>query len=94
MGGLIGVLGFPDLMDGGTVTTPNVRIFSLSGEWIAENTGVAPDIEVELIPSLLPAGTIRNSNVRSPFRWSSLRKTIISTRRAQRVPKQAERRSD
>ena len=46
--GLIGVLGFPPLMDGGNVTAPNVRIFSPTGDWIAENTGVAPDVEVEL----------------------------------------------
>jgi len=49
-GGLIGVLGFPPLMDGGTVTAPNVRIFSPTGQWIAENTGVPPDVEVELDP--------------------------------------------
>ncbi len=55
-GGLIGVLGFPVLMDGGTVTAPNVRIFSPSGEWIAENTGVAPDVQVELDPQAVAAG--------------------------------------
>jgi len=55
-GGLIGVLGFPELMDGGTVTAPNVRIFSPQGEWIAENTGVAPDVEVELDPKSVAAG--------------------------------------
>jgi tricorn protease len=55
-GGLIGVLEFPDLMDGGFITAPNVRIFSSSGEWIAENTGVAPDVEVELDPKAVAAG--------------------------------------
>ncbi len=55
-GGLIGVLGFPRLMDGGTVTAPNVRIFSPSGEWIAENTGVAPDVEVEQDPRSVASG--------------------------------------
>ena len=55
-GGLIGVLEFPRLMDGGTVTAPNVRIFSPSGDWIAENTGVAPDVEVELDPKSVEAG--------------------------------------
>lgn len=55
-GGLIGVLGFPALMDGGTVTAPNVRIFSPSGEWIAENTGVAPDVEVDLDPKSVASG--------------------------------------
>ena len=55
-GGLIGVLGFPALMDGGTVTAPNVRIFSPTGEWVAENKGVAPDVEVELDPKSVNAG--------------------------------------
>jgi tricorn protease len=55
-GGLIGVLEFPALMDGGTVTAPNVRIFSPSGEWVAENTGVAPDVEVELDPKSVNGG--------------------------------------
>jgi tricorn protease len=55
-GGLFGVLGFPELMDGGTVTAPNVRIFSPQGEWVAENTGVTPDVEVELDPKSVAAG--------------------------------------
>ena len=55
-GGLIGVLGFPDLMDGGTVTAPNVRLFSPTGEWIAENTGIAPDVEVDLDPKSAASG--------------------------------------
>jgi tricorn protease len=55
-GGLIGVLGFPMLMDGGTITAPNIRISSPSGEWIAENTGVAPDIEVDLDPKAVREG--------------------------------------
>jgi hypothetical protein len=55
-GGLIGVLGFPALMDGGTITAPNLRIFSPSGEWIAENTGVVPDVEVELDPKAVAEG--------------------------------------
>lgn len=55
-GGLIGVLEFPTLMDGGTVTAPNVRIFSPTGEWIAENKGVPPDVEVELDPKSVSEG--------------------------------------
>ena len=55
-GGLIGVLGFPTLMDGGTVTAPNVRIFSPTGDWIAENKGVPPDVEVELDPKSVSEG--------------------------------------
>ncbi len=55
-GGLIGVGRYPVLMDGGTVTAPNIRIFSPTGEWIAENIGVAPDVEVELDPISVHVG--------------------------------------
>lgn len=49
-GGLIGILGYPMLMDGGTVTAPNVAFWNPEGKWEVENAGVAPDIEVELEP--------------------------------------------
>jgi tricorn protease len=55
-GGLIGISAFPTLMDGGRVTAPNFRLYSNEGEWIAENTGVPPDVEVELDPKLMAAG--------------------------------------
>jgi tricorn protease len=55
-GGLIGILEFPGLMDGGTITAPNIRLFSPEGEWIAENTGVTPDVEVELDPRTVASG--------------------------------------
>jgi tricorn protease len=54
-GGLVGVLGFPVLMDGGTVTAPNLAIFTDEG-YIVENEGVAPDIEVEMRPADVIAG--------------------------------------
>ncbi|TPN84759.1 S41 family peptidase [Aquimarina algicola] len=49
-GGLVGVLGFPEFIDGGSVTAPNVAIWTEDG-FIVENVGVAPDIEVEQLPS-------------------------------------------
>jgi tricorn protease len=49
-GGLVGVLGFPVLMDGGFVTAPNLGIWTEEG-FIVENVGVPPDIEVEQWPS-------------------------------------------
>jgi tricorn protease len=49
-GGLVGVLGFPTLMDGGFVTSPNLGIWTEDG-FIVENVGVPPDIEVEQLPS-------------------------------------------
>jgi len=49
-GGLVGTLGFPELMDGGYVTAPNVAIWTEDG-FIVENVGVAPDIDVEQSPA-------------------------------------------
>jgi len=49
-GGLVGTLGFPELMDGGYVTAPNLAIWTNEG-FVVENVGVAPDIEVEQWPA-------------------------------------------
>ncbi|MDP3071208.1 MAG: PDZ domain-containing protein [Opitutaceae bacterium] len=55
-GGLIGIGGYPVLMDGGTVTAPHWGIFGLEGQWEMENHGVTPDIEVTHDPKLVRAG--------------------------------------
>ncbi len=47
-GGLIGVSMTLSLIDGGALTAPDYRIYSPEGDWIIENVGVKPDIEVEL----------------------------------------------
>lgn len=49
-GGLVGILGFPEFLDGGGVTAPNVGIWTKDG-FVVENVGVAPDIEVEQTPA-------------------------------------------
>ncbi len=54
-GGLVGILGFPTLMDGGVVTAPNLAIFTEEG-WVVENVGVPPDIDVEQDPAAVAAG--------------------------------------
>ena len=54
-GGLVGILGFPVLMDGGGVTAPDLAIFTEDG-WVVENVGVPPDIEVEQDPAAVAAG--------------------------------------
>ena len=54
-GGLVGILGFPVLMDGGRVTAPNLAIWTEDG-FIVENEGVAPDVEVEQTPAEVIAG--------------------------------------
>jgi tricorn protease len=55
-GGLVGIGGYPVLMDGGTVTAPRWAIYGTEGEWEVENHGIAPDIEVELDPKLVREG--------------------------------------
>ncbi len=54
-GGLVGMLGYPQLMDGGGITAPNVAIWDEDG-WVVENVGVPPDIEVEQTPAEVIAG--------------------------------------
>ena len=54
-GGLVGILGFPVLMDGGSVTAPNLAFWTEDG-FIVENEGVAPDVEVEQTPKDVIAG--------------------------------------
>lgn len=55
-GGLVGILGFPVLMDGGGITAPNLAIWTDDEGWIVENEGVPPDIEVEQTPADVIAG--------------------------------------
>ena len=55
-GGLVGVLGFPVLMDGGTITAPNLAIWDPEKGWVVENEGVPPDIEVAQTPADVIAG--------------------------------------
>jgi tricorn protease len=54
-GGLVGILGFPVLMDGATVTAPNLGIWTEDG-FIVENEGVPPDVDVEQTPADYVAG--------------------------------------
>jgi tricorn protease len=54
-GGLVGILGFPVLMDGGRVTAPNLAIWTEDG-FVVENEGVPPDVEVEQWPADVIAG--------------------------------------
>jgi len=55
-GGLVGIGGYPPLIDGGSVTAPRVAIGGLHGDWEVENHGVAPDIEVFQDPKLVREG--------------------------------------
>ena len=56
-GGLIGIGGYPSLIDGGGVTAPRYGIYNPeTGEFDVENTGVTPDIVVEFDPALWRLG--------------------------------------
>lgn len=56
MGILVGISGYPPLLDGGRITSPNFGIYDTEGNWIIENEGVAPDIFVEQLPKDLLQG--------------------------------------
>ena len=55
-GGLVGIGGYPQLMDGGTVTAPRWAIYGLHGDWEVENRGIEPDVAVDLDPQLVRQG--------------------------------------
>src|SRR4029078_10029123 len=54
-GGLVGILGFPVLMDGGVMTAPNLGFWT-SERFIVADEGVPPDVEVEQTPADVIAG--------------------------------------
>ena len=47
-GGLVGVSMFISLIDGGGLTAPDYRIYNEKGDWVVENTGVTPDIIIDI----------------------------------------------
>ncbi len=55
-GGLVGISGYPPLIDGGSITAPRWAIYGTNGNWEVENIGIAPDIEVEQDPALMRDG--------------------------------------
>ncbi|MBM3790005.1 MAG: protease, partial [Acidobacteria bacterium] len=50
-GGLVGIGGYPPLIDGGSVTAPHFGFYSPESQWEVENHGVAPDIEIDMDPA-------------------------------------------
>jgi tricorn protease len=56
-GGLVGRAGSPALMDGGVVAAPSSGVWDPEqSQWIAENVGISPDIEVEYDPEAVRHG--------------------------------------
>jgi tricorn protease len=55
-GGLVGIGGYPVLLDGGHVTAPRYAIYGLHGDWEVENHGIIPDVAVEETPKDVAEG--------------------------------------
>jgi tricorn protease len=55
-GGLVGISMSTPLVDGGSITAPDYRVYSTDGEWVIENEGVEPDIEIDLDPAQMQRG--------------------------------------
>ncbi len=55
-GGLVGIGGYPTLLDGGRVTAPRFAIYGLTGDWEVENHGIPPDVAIEDTPKEVAAG--------------------------------------
>jgi tricorn protease len=55
-GGLVGIGGYPRLIDGGGVTAPRWALYNTDGQYDIENKGVAPDIEVDQDPASVRQG--------------------------------------
>jgi tricorn protease len=55
-GGLVGIGGYPSLLDGGYVEAPRYAIYGLTGSWEVENHGIPPDVMVEDLPKDFAAG--------------------------------------
>lgn len=55
-GGLVGIFGYPELMDGSTITAPSAALYYPNGKWDVENHGVTPDVTVAMNPALWRQG--------------------------------------
>ncbi len=56
-GGLIGISGVPQLIDGGSITVPTFRMYNPDGTWFKEGHGVDPDIDVPEDLTAMAKGT-------------------------------------
>ncbi len=66
-GGLIGITGAPHLIDGGSVTVPTFRMYTLDGKWFQEGYGVEPDIKVVNDPTRMARG--RDPQLERAIEW-------------------------
>ncbi len=55
-GGVRGIRGYWPLLDGGYITIPEDSLYGLNSQWIIENYGVDPNVEVDNLPGDVMAG--------------------------------------
>ena len=55
-GGLVGIQGYPNMVDGSSVTAPSFAYYELDGTWGIEGHGVDPDMKVVDDPGLMVGG--------------------------------------
>jgi tricorn protease len=55
-GGVRGIRGEMELMDGGYITRPEFAMYGLDSKWLIENHGVEPDVPVDNPPDLVVKG--------------------------------------
>ncbi len=68
-GGLVGISHNLPLVDGGGITMPDFGMWDpYKGEWVIENHGVDPDIEVENTPSEMVSG--RDPQLERAIQWT------------------------
>nr|WP_255487950.1 S41 family peptidase [Commensalibacter sp. ESL0382] len=77
-GGVRGIRGFWPLRDGGYITIPEESLYGLQSEWIIENHGVDPDIEIENTPDELQHGHDRQLETAIDYLLKELRDHPVS----------------
>ena len=76
---LVGIGGYPSLLDGSSVTAPHWALWFPNGKWDVENIGVSPDVEVEMDPRVWREGRdpqlekaiaiVKEELERNPLKW-------------------------
>jgi tricorn protease len=72
-GGVRGIRGNWDLLDGGYITIPEDAVYGLNSHWVIENHGVDPDMQVDTTPGQLEAGIDAQLNAAVTYLLSALK---------------------
>ncbi|HSR70714.1 MAG TPA: PDZ domain-containing protein [Acidobacteriota bacterium] len=85
-GGLVGISGGPQLVDGGVVTVPAGAFFETDGTWGIEGHGVDPDIEVVDDPALMQDGSDPQIDAAIDYLLSELERNPFNHLQAPALP--------